>query len=212
VGPDGPQAGGHDGGRRTNEPFDRAAHLALYRRRYSADRSLYLPHRASPPIGNMEGVVAHYPPDREAEMVRRAAETDARKYLARVAAAATQGATSEAEQVQRIAGYVHHTLYYNPIQVPATRDPVAILEAHDARCGQGVAVTVALLEALDIPVRAVPLFHHSVAEATYDGGAHVVDALFFGAHQPARDGRVLSVAELQADPYFADGFAQECFA
>ncbi|MFH1568940.1 MAG: transglutaminase domain-containing protein, partial [Gemmatimonadota bacterium] len=113
---------------------------------------------------------------------------------------------------KRIAAHVQHTLYYNPVQVPGTADPVAVLESHDARCGQGVTVTLALLAALGIPARRVDLCHHTVAEATYDGGEHVVDALFFGGSQPHRDGRVLSVAELQADPYFADAWPQACFA
>ncbi|MBI2440185.1 MAG: hypothetical protein HYV35_02320, partial [Lentisphaerae bacterium] len=37
------------------------------------------------------------------------------------------------------------------------------------------------------------------------------DALFFGKHQPQREGRVLSVDELKAAPYLADAYPQECF-
>ncbi|MDP6505959.1 MAG: hypothetical protein QF886_20215, partial [Planctomycetota bacterium] len=78
--------------------------------------------------------------------------------------------------------------------------------------GSGVTLTLALLEALEIPCRRAGLSHHVVAEATYDESDHIVDALFFGASQPSRDGRVLSVSELKEDPYFADAFAQDCFA
>jgi hypothetical protein len=160
----------------------------------------------------MWGPATDYPPGREAEIIRRAVKTDRRAYISHLADALTRDVETGAEKVKRIAGYVHHALYYNPIQMPHTDDPVAILEAHDARCGQGVTVTLTLLEAAGIPARRVPLFHHVVAEATYEGGDHIVDALFFGANQPHRDGRVLSVEELRADPYFADAFPQDCFA
>jgi hypothetical protein len=73
-------------------------------------------------------------------------------------------------------------------------------------------VTLALLEVLGIPARPVPLRHHTVLEAQYEGGWHLVDPLFFGGQQPERDGRVLAVAELQADPYLADAWPQRCFA
>ncbi len=193
--------------------FDREAHLARYRRGYGAPRSLYLPHEAhSPAIINMQGPATDYPPGREAEIVRRAKKTDTNAYLSHLAEVVTRDAGTDAEAVKRVAGYVHQALYYNPIQIPHTSDPVAILESHDARCGQGVAVTLALLKALGIPARRVPLSHHVVAEATYDGGDHIVDAMFFGADQPHRDGRVLSVEALKADPYFGDAFPQACFA
>ena len=193
--------------------FDRRAHLGRYRRTYGAERSLYLPHTPwTPPIVNMEGPATDYPPGMEAELIRRASRTDKAEYLGHLAETITGGASSDADAVRRVAGYVNRALYYNPIQIPETRDPVAILEGHDARCGQGVTVTVAILEALGIPVRSVGLSHHVVAEATYDGSDHIVDALFFGANQPQKAGRVLSVAELKSNIYFADGFAQECFA
>lgn len=193
--------------------FDRAAHVAGYRRSYSRHRSLFLPHpEHSPALAAMHGAVADYPPGREAELVRRAARTDRAAYLGHLVESLTHGVDRTAERVQRLAGHLQQTLYYNPIQMPATGDPIAVLEAHDARCGQAATVTLALLEAAGIPARRRELFHHTVAEATYDGAEHIVDALFFGARQPQRDGRVLSVDELLADPYCADAYPQQCFA
>ena len=200
--------------------FDRAAHLAPYRRGYHAARSLYLPEEPwTPPIRNLRGPATQYLPGREAEILRRAAKTDAAGYFTELArqitdtpSATTDGAGDDAERVRRVAEFVNQALYYNPIQVLQSDNPVAILESHDARCGQGVLVTRALLDALGIPNRATPLNHHVVAEACYDGGWHLVDALFFSADQPQRDGRVLSVEELLADPYFADAWPQQCFA
>jgi hypothetical protein len=200
--------------------FDRAEHLARYRRRYREVRSLYLPEETwTPPIRNMHGPAMSYLPGKEAELIRRAARTDRKAYLTELAhlitdtpSATTSEAADDAERVKRITGFIQHALYYNPIQETKTADPVAILESHDARCGQGVIVTLALLEALGIPHREVPLNHHVVAEAHYDDGWHIADALFFGADGPQRDGRVLSVDELKADPYFADAWPQQCFA
>ena len=193
--------------------FGRKTHLAQYRHGYTRQRSLYFSSKTyTPPARNEQGSVAEYPPGREDQILRRAAKTDKQAYLSHLAESLTRGADSDAEAVKRVAGYVNQTIYYNPTQVPHTNDPVALLEFHDARCGQGVAVTLALLEVLGIPVRQIQLSHHIVGEATYDGGDHIVDALFFGSNQPHRDGRVLSVEELKADLYFADAFPQECFA
>ena len=200
--------------------FDRAAHLAQYRRRYRAVRSLYLPEESwTPPIRNLQGPATRYLPGKETKLVRRAEKTDAAAYLSELAhsitdtpSAVTEKAEDDAERITRIAGFIHRTLYYNPIQETQTDNPVAILESHDARCGQGVIVTRALLDALDIPNRSTPLNHHVVAEAFYHDDWHLVDALFFGAEQPQRDGRVLSVEELIADPYYADAWPQQCFA
>ena len=203
--------------------FDREAHLARYRRSYGIDRSLYLfKPGQSPPLANLQGAVSHYSPGGEAEIVRRAKKTDRKAYLSHIAETLAREADGDADLVRRVAKFVHHTLYYNPIQVPecdrrffgkfTETDPLVFLEAHDGRCGHGVTVTQALLEILGIPVRRVQLSHHVVAEATYDAGDHIVDALFFGKNQPQRNGRVLSVDELVSDPYFADAFARECFA
>jgi len=82
----------------------------------------------------------------------------------------------------------------------------------DARCGGGTSVTIALLESAGVQTRRVGLNHHVVAEAFYDGGWRVADALMFGGDQPTRDGRVLSVEELKADPYFADALPLRCFS
>lgn len=193
--------------------FDRPAHLARFRRGYAAVRSLYLPEDpCTPPIAGLRGPATAYLPGVESTLARRAARTDSRAYLGELARTVTAGAENDAERVRRVAGFVQRTLYYNPVQVPRLSDPVAILEAHDARCGQGVIVTLALLEQLGIPCRSTALVHHTVAEAYYQGAWHIVDALFFGANQPGRDGQVLSVEELRAEPYLADAFPQDCFA
>ena len=193
--------------------FDRTSHLADYRRTYPRARSVYLseePH--TPPIVNMQGSATPYLPGREAELKRRVDRTDSDAYLRELAGDVTAGAEEDADRVRRVTGFVQRSLYYNPVQVTGLQDPVAILEAHDARCGQGVTVTLALLEALGIPCRRTDLFHHTVAEARYNGTWHIADALFFGADQPAREGCVLSVEDLKADPYFADRYPQDCFS
>ena len=193
--------------------FDRKAHLAQYRRSYPANHSLYLPEQKwSPSITNLRGPATQYPPGRDAELLRRAAKTDSAKYWGELGEIVTQGCETDADKVKRVAGFVNRSLYYNPTREPEHNDPIATLESHDARCGKGVEISLLLLEALDIPSRSVGLSHHVVAEATYDDGDHIVDALFFGAEQPHRNGRVLSVDELKADPYYADRFPQYCFA
>ena len=193
--------------------WDRSAHVRTYRRSYGATLSLYLPHAEhSPPVVNMQGPATHYSPGRQEEMVRRAGKTDSTLYWKDLAASIVERCASAEERVRSIAAFVQRALYYNPIQEPQTSDPIAVLESHDGRCGHGVAISLALLEAAGIECRQAPLSHHVVAEANYDGSWHMVDALFFGGDPPASQGRVLSVEELKADPYFADAWPQECFA
>lgn len=189
--------------------FDRAAHIGRYRRGYPAPRSLYIPQVPwTPPIANMHGPATEHLPGIEAVLNRRASKTDRQTYLRELALALTAGAAGDAERVQRIAGFLGRSLFYNPVQETVTDDPVAILESHNARCGQAGIVTRALLDALGISNREMPICHHTVTEAHYDGSWHIVDPLFFGDNQPHRDGRVLSVEELQHEPYFADAFPQ----
>ncbi|MBI2194552.1 MAG: hypothetical protein HYU36_21445 [Planctomycetes bacterium] len=193
--------------------FDRASHLARCRRGYRQVRSLYIPEpKWSPPITNLCGPATLYTQGRNEELNRRAEKTDSDAYFRHLVEMVTRGCESDAERVKRIGGFIKRSVFYNPIQESGTHHPVGILESHDVKCGQGVILTLALLKAAGIPGRSVSLHHHVVAEATYDGGDHIVDALFFGSHQPQRDGRVLSVAELKANPYEADAYPQECLA
>lgn len=192
--------------------FDRKAHIAKYRLGYETYRSLYIPEPThSPAIVNLRGPSLLYSPGREAELVRRAAKTDVKAYFDELAATITRDAETDADKVKRILGFVRHALYYNPIQEPTSTDPIVILEAHDAKCHQGVILTLKLLEAAGVPGRTVPAFHHVSAEAEYDGSWHLADALFFGTQQPARDGRVVSGDELKAEPYLADAWPIDCF-
>jgi transglutaminase-like putative cysteine protease len=193
--------------------WDAAEHLRKYRRSYASYRSLYLPEpRWCPAPVNICGPANQYPPGKNAELLRRAARTDRAAYWRELAETITRHAETEAAKAAAITGFVNRALYYNPIQEPELTDPVAVLESHDARCAQGVDVTLALFEAAGVKGRRVVLHHHVVAEAFYDGAWHIADALFFGRNQPARDGRVLSVDELRADLYFVDAYPQRCFA
>jgi hypothetical protein len=193
--------------------FDRNALLASRRRAYPVDRSLYLPELPhTPPIINMQGPATAYPPGRDAELARRSARTNSKAYWLDVAARLLPAEGSDAEKARLTLAHVKHHLFYNPIQVPQTFDPVSIHEAHEGRCGHGVGVTLAILDAAGVKARRVVLHHHVVAEAYYDNAWHLADALFFGGHQPHREGRVLSVDELRGEPYFADAWAHDAMA
>jgi hypothetical protein len=174
---------------------------------------LYLPEPThSPPIVNMEGSAAFYPDGKVQETLRRAARTDGSTYWKRVCQRILPTDADTATRFRLILEHAQQAIYYNPIQTLDTSDAIAIHQAHDARCGQGEALVLALCEAAGIPARSVPLHHHVVTEAFYDDSWHYGDPLFFGGNQPAREGRVLSADELKADPYFADIYPQQCFA
>ena len=137
--------------------------------------------------------------------------TDPKKYWDDVVAGLITTKQTDQEKAQAILGHVAKHVYYNPIQVPQTFDPIAIHESHSGRCGHGVNVTLELCKAAGLKARSVALANHVVGEIFYEDAWHYADALFFGRNQPSRDGRVLSAEELKADLYFADAYAQDCF-
>jgi len=210
--------------------WDWQKHWAANRRTYPWTASLFIPEPThSPAITNMEGSAAFYPAGKANELVRRAARTDRAAYWKRVVERLLPPDADTATRFRIILEHARsvphdslppsiyvaptpHSLYYNPIQVLDSTDPIAIHQAHDARCGQGAALVLALCEAAGIEARPVPLQNHVVTEAFYGGSWHYGDPLFFGGNQPAREGRVLSADELKADPYFADKYPQQCFA
>jgi hypothetical protein len=173
----------------------------------------------TPPVKNMEGLVSYYDPKRIAAVRKKLKGTDKRRYLRAILDRILKDAQTDKERVARVCGFVSQALYYNPIQQPQENhdgpmltDAVELLELHDARCGQGVKVSVALLDAAGIECRERHVFHHVTCEARYGKRWHLADALMFGESQPERDGEVLNVAALRREPYFADAFPLRCFA
>ena len=194
-------------------------HVRNSARSLGADRSLFFEQEPwTPAVTNMEGVVSYYDPARIRAMRKRLAGVDRKHYLGGIVDRILDGAVDDRERVARICGFVSDALYYNPIQQPTVddtgdivTDAVELLELHDGRCGQGVLVTLALLDAAGIEGRSRQVFHHVTCEARYDNRWRLADALMFGADQPTRDGAVVSVAQLRRDPYYADAFPLRCF-
>lgn len=206
---------------RYNFGWNRAEHIRLSCRSLPRAQSLYfVKHPWTPPPTNLEGNVSYYPAERIYAMRERIAGMDRHAYFQDILAHILPGTKTDKERVAAICGFVGDAIYYNPIQQPeepagvqtsdhsmtGIYDPVELLELHDGRCGQGVMVTLALLEEAGIEGRKVLLDHHVSCEAKYDGGWHLADALMFGTEQPHRDGVVLSGDEIRADPYATDAF------
>ena len=108
----------------------------------------------TPATVNLQGRVTYYDPARIARMRKRLRGVDKRRYLCGIVDHVLKGAADDRERVARICGFTSGAIYYNPIQQPQENhtgdmltDPVELLELHDGRCGQGVMITVALLEA-----------------------------------------------------------------
>ncbi|NUM56586.1 MAG: transglutaminase domain-containing protein [Candidatus Hydrogenedentes bacterium] len=205
---------------RYNFRWNKHDHVRLSARSLGLDRSVYFDMMPwTPPTTNMEGTVSYYDQERIACVRKRLRDTDKKKYLCDIVDRLLKGAATDRERVARICGFVSEAIYYNPIQQPVEpntgeliEDPVELLELHDGRCGQGVTITVALLQAAGIECRRRDVFHHVTCEAKYDGKWRLADALMFGAAQPERDGEVVNVAVLQSDPYYADAFPMAHFA
>jgi hypothetical protein len=201
--------------------WNRQEHIRLSCRSLTRSQSLFFVKRPwTPPPVNQEGPVSYYDAGRIRQMRQRIAGMDRATYFRDILDHILVDAKTDREQVTAICHFVGEALYYNPIQQPeepdgaqtedhsstGIYDPVELLELHDGRCGQGVMVTLALLDAAGIEGRKVLLDHHVSCEARYDGEWHLADALMFGKEQPHRDGVVLSGDEIRADPYFTDGF------
>lgn len=205
---------------RYNHRWNKHNHIRLSARSLGQERSLYfdmLPW--TPPITNMEGFVEYYDPKRIGQARKRLKDTERKRYLRDIVGGILKGSRNDKESVARICGFVSDAVYYNPIQQPVEPntgelidDPMVLLELHDGRCGQGVMITLALLEAAGIECRQRDVFHHVTCEAKYDGKWRLADALMFGAAQPEKDGEVVNVAMLRRDPYFADAFPLRHFA
>lgn len=192
---------------------NRYTQMAKYRRTYPRNRSLFQPYEPHvPTITNMRGPGPQYPVGDSQRLLRRAAKTDAARYWKETAEQIVLPGDDAKTRATKILRHVQHRNFYNPIAEPDGGNPIACHEAHDVRCGVAVAITLELFKAADVEGRLVNLANHCAAEAKYDGTWHYADALFFGASQPERDGRVLSAEELVADKYFADAWPQWCFA
>lgn len=200
--------------------WDRRAHIRLSSRALPRTQSLFFDMDVwTPPTANMEGQACYYPAERVHAVRTRLKGLDRKAYLRDILDHLLPDKKTDKERVAAICRFVGDAIYYNPIQQPTEptkpdgspgragiHDPIELLEYHDGRCGQGVTVTLALLEAAGIEARSVALDHHVSCEARYDGGWHLADALMFGEVQPHRDGVVLSGDQVRAEPYFTDQF------
>lgn len=194
--------------------WDKARHIRLSARSLGRDASLFFYSKPwTLPIANLEGRHSYYPPERIDAVRKKLEGVDKRRYLEAIVERVLKGARHDKERVNRICGFVYDAIYYNPIQQPQENhtgalltDPVELLELHDGRCGQGVYITLGLLQAAAIECRLRNVYHHVTCEARYDGRWHLADALMFGNAQPEKDGEVVSVAQLRKDPYYADQF------
>lgn len=199
--------------------WNKHTHIRLSARALDGSRSLFFPMPPwTPAIRNMHGRVSYYNKKRIERARLRLRGVNKKRYLARIVDRLLRGTAADKDRVAQICGFVSDALYYNPIQQPDATDkgdlitdPIELLELHDARCGQGVEVTLALLDAAGIEARRRNVFHHVTCEARYDGRWRLADALMFGANQPERDGEVVNVALLRREPYYADQFPLRCF-
>jgi hypothetical protein len=204
---------------RYNFKWDKTSHIKKQAGSLGRDIALFFPMLPwTPPINNLEGRVTYYDPARIARMRKRLAGTSKKQYLRDILRHIFKRGMTDRERVAAVCGFVSRAIYYNPIQQPQENhtgemltDAVELLELHDGRCGQGVEVTLALLQEADIECRRLNVNHHVTAEARYLGGWHLADALMFGEHQPERDGEVVNVGLLKRDPYFADSFPMPHF-
>ena len=136
------------------------------------------------------------------------------KYLAQLASTLTGGAGDEEEKVRRLIRFVQRAIFRDPVSQPldeggAIPDPLTALWCGRGRCGHVAGVLVGLSQHAGFEARIRQLPKHVVAEIKCDGRWVVADAdAFKGGIVPTdADGRLLSIDQIEANPYLLDRFS-----
>jgi hypothetical protein len=129
--------------------------------------------------------------------------------LAGLAQHLTQSASSTEQRVETLIRFCQDAIYHNPIeQPPLNLEAFSILELGEGRCGHVTEVLVALLRAVGLSARSRQLRDHVVAEFFHDRVWRIADADAFknGIIPRGGDGQILSMRELEENPYLIDRY------
>ena len=134
-------------------------------------------------------------------------------YLTALVQALVDGAASETEIVRRLIVFVQRSIFRDPVSQPLNRDggmpePLTLLLCARGRCSHTTAVLIELCAAAGLEARPRQLTNHVVAEVRVGGRWVIADADAFknGVMPVNRDGELLSMDDLAADPYQLDRF------
>jgi len=147
--------------------------------------------------------------DRIAAARTRLAGRDREAYLDAVAARLTEGAAALEDAVGAVIRFLQDAVFHHPLrQPPVGLDVAELLEVGEGRCGHVARIAVDLLRRAGFGARTRQLPRHIVAEVFLDGQWRLVDADAFknGVVPKRRDGLLLTMRDLEKNPYQIDRF------
>lgn len=134
-------------------------------------------------------------------------------YLTALVKALVDGATSETEIARRLIVFVQRSIFRDPVSQPLNGDggmpePLTVLLCARGRCSHTTALLIELFGAAGLEARARQLTNHVAAEVRVGGRWVIADADAFknGVVPVNRNGELLSMDDLAADPYQLDRF------
>ena len=147
--------------------------------------------------------------DRIAAARARLAGQDQEAYLDAVAARVTVGAATPQEAVEAVILFLQETMFHHPLrQPPVALDVAELLEVGEGRCGHVARIAVDMFRRAGFSARTRQLPRHIVAEVFLHGQWRLADPDAFknGVVPRRRDGSLLTVRDLEENPYQIDRF------
>ena len=134
---------------------------------------------------------------------------DRQVYLDALAARLTDGAATPEDAVEAVIRFLQDAVFHHPLrQPPVSLDVAELLEVGEGRCGHVARIAVDLLRRAGFGARTRQLLRHIVAEVFLDGEWRLVDPDAFknGIVPRRRDGSLLTMRDLEENPYQIDRF------
>ena len=179
--------------------------------REAREARLYFEPAAAPVVSNRS--LEAYPSHLVEHAVWLAARMGGAAYLAELARLVVGEATDEEDVVRRLLVFVQRAIYRDPISQPflgtgGLPDALAILICARGRCGHASALLAELCRQAGLEARTKQLPNHVVVEVKAGDRWVLADADAFknGVIPTGREGRLLTLDELRADPYQLDRF------
>jgi SAM-dependent methyltransferase len=135
---------------------------------------------------------------------------DPERELDGLAQLVVDGAVGDDEKAERLIRFAQDAFYHHPIRQPPVELPVLeLVQLAEGRCGHVARVIEDLARRVGLNARVRQLPRHIIAELFVDGEWRIADGDAYknGVVPRQRDGALLSVRDLEVNPYQLDRFA-----
>lgn len=177
----------------------------------AAEQRVYL-ERADPSVIST-GTWDVYPPALIEQAQQLGSQLGGWHYLRALVRQLIDGACGEDEAARRLIEFVQRAIFRDPISQPIRADgtmpdSMTILMAARGRCGHTSQLLIDMFRIAGMETRLRPLNRHMIAEVKVEGRWAIADADAFknGILPVNRSGELLTLQEVQANPYQLDRF------